>query len=39
MSIMTVKAFVGALILASVGLVASACNTTKATVDTFVRKA
>ena len=37
MSIMTVKAFVGALILASVGLVASACNTTKATVDTFAK--
>jgi len=37
MSSMTLKVFVGALILASVGLVASACNTTKATVDTFAK--
>ena len=37
MSIMTLKVFVGALVLASVGLVASACNTTKATVDTFAK--
>jgi len=37
MSIMTLKVFVGTLILASVGLVASACNTTKATVDTFAK--
>jgi hypothetical protein len=37
MSIMTQKVFVGALVLASVGLVASACNTTKATVDTFAK--
>ena len=37
MSIMTVKGFVGALVLASVGLGLSACNTTKATVDTFAK--
>jgi hypothetical protein len=37
MRIMTLKVFVGALVLASVGLVASACNTTKATVDTFAK--
>jgi hypothetical protein len=37
MSSMTLKVFVGALILASVGLVASGCNTTKATVDTFAK--
>jgi Protein of unknown function (DUF3015) len=37
MSIMMLKVFVGALVLASVGLVASACNTTKATVDTFAK--
>jgi hypothetical protein len=37
MSIMTLKVFVGALVLASVGLVASGCNTTKATVDTFAK--
>ncbi|HEU4503554.1 MAG TPA: DUF3015 family protein [Nitrospira sp.] len=37
MSIMTLKGFVGALVLASLGLLASACNTTKATVDTFAK--
>ena len=37
MSIRTLKVFVGALLLASVGLVASGCNTTKATVDTFAK--
>jgi len=37
MSIMTVNGFVGALVLASVGLGLSACNTTKATVDTFAK--
>jgi hypothetical protein len=37
MSIMTVKGLIGALILASVGLVVSACNTSKATVDTFAK--
>ena len=37
MSIMTLKRLVGGLVLASVGLVLSACNTTKATVDTFAK--
>lgn len=37
MSIMTLKGLVGALVLASVGLVISACNTSKATVDTFAK--
>ncbi|MFI5224348.1 MAG: DUF3015 family protein [Nitrospirales bacterium] len=37
MRIMTLKGLVGALVLASVGLVLSACNTTKATVDTFAK--
>ena len=37
MSIMTLKGLVGGLVLASVGLVLSACNTTKATVDTFAK--
>lgn len=37
MSIMTVKGLIGALVLASVGLVVSACNTSKATVDTFAK--
>jgi hypothetical protein len=37
MNIMTVKGLIGALILASVGLVVSACNTSKATVDTFAK--
>ena len=31
----TLKGLVGALILASAGLALSACNTTKATIDTF----
>ena len=37
MSIMTLKGLVGALVLASVGLVMSACNTSKATLDTFAK--
>jgi hypothetical protein len=37
MSIMTLKGLVGALVLASAGLVTSACNTSKATVDTFAK--
>jgi len=37
MSIMTLKSLVGGLVLACVGLVLSACNTTKATVDTFAK--
>ena len=37
MSIMTVKGLIGALVLAIVGLVVSACNTSKATVDTFAK--
>ena len=37
MSIMTVKGVIGALILASVGFGVSACNTSKATVDTFAK--
>ena len=37
MSIMTVKGLVGAIVLASVGLVMSACNTSKATLDTFAK--
>jgi len=37
MSIMTVKGLIGALVLASVGLAVSACNTSKATVDTFAK--
>jgi DUF3015 family protein len=37
MNIMTLKGLVGALVLATVGLVISACNTTKATVDTFAK--
>jgi len=37
MSIITLKGLVGALVLASVGLVISACNTSKATVDTFAK--
>ena len=37
MSIMTVKGLVGAMVLASVGLVMSACNTSKATLDTFAK--
>ena len=35
MSFITVKGLIGALVLASVGLVVSACNTSKATVDTL----
>jgi len=37
MRIITLKGLVGALVLASVGLVSSACNTSKATVDTFAK--
>ena len=37
MRIMTLKGLIGALVLASVGLVVSACNTSKATVDTFAK--
>ena len=37
MNTMTFKGLVGALVLASAGLVLSACNTTKATVDTFAK--
>ena len=35
MRIMTLKGLAAALILAGVGLVMSACNTSKATIDTF----
>ena len=37
MRIMKVKGLLGALVLASVGFVMSACNTSKATVDTFAK--
>ena len=37
MSIMTVKGLIGALVLASIGFLVSACNTSKATVDTFAK--
>ena len=37
MHIMALKGLVGALVLASIGLVMSACNTSKATVDTFAK--
>lgn len=37
MRIITLKGLIGALVLASVGLVVSACNTSKATVDTFAK--
>src|SRR5512140_893587 len=37
MKTMTLKGLVGALILASAGLVLSACNTSKATIDTFAK--
>ena len=37
MRVMTLNSLVGGLVLASVGLVLSACNTTKATVDTFAK--
>lgn len=37
MSSMTWKGLAGLLVLASIGLVFSACNTSKATVDTFAK--
>jgi len=37
MRIMMLKGLVGILVLASTGFVVSACNTTKATVDTFAK--
>ncbi len=37
MRITTLKGLVGILVLASTGFVVSACNTTKATVDTFAK--
>jgi hypothetical protein len=37
MRIITLKGLVGVLILACIGFVVSACNTTKATVDTFAK--
>ena len=37
MRIITLKGLMGALVLASVGLGVSACNTSKATVDTFAK--
>jgi len=37
MRIMKVKGLLGAFVLASVGLIMSACNTSKATVDTFAK--
>lgn len=37
MRIMTLKGLVGALVLAGVGLITTACNTSKATVDTFAK--
>ena len=37
MRIDTLKGLMGALVLASIGLVFSACNTSKATVDTFAK--
>ena len=37
MRIITFKALVGVLILAGIGFVVSACNTIKATVDTFAK--
>ncbi|MGH7182578.1 MAG: DUF3015 family protein [Nitrospiraceae bacterium] len=37
MNTSTLKGLVGVLVLASVGLVLSACNTTKATMDTFAK--
>ena len=37
MHIMTLQGLFGAVVLASVGLVISACNTSKATVDTFAK--
>jgi Protein of unknown function (DUF3015) len=37
MRIITLKGLMGVLVLASIGLVVSACNTSKATVDTFAK--
>jgi len=37
MRIITLKGLMGVLILAGIGFVVSACNTTKATVDTFAK--
>jgi hypothetical protein len=37
MHIMTLKSLVGAVVLASAGFMLTACNTTKATVDTFAK--
>jgi len=37
MSMMTLRGLIGALVLASIGLGTSACNTSKATVDTFAK--
>lgn len=37
MRIKTLKGLIGALVLASAGLVMSACNTSKATLDTFAK--
>src|SRR5256885_1375199 len=37
MKTVTLKALVGALMLASAGLMLSACNTSKATLDTFAK--
>ena len=37
MRIMTLKGLVGVLVLASTGFVVAACNTSKATVDTFAK--
>ena len=37
MNTMSLKSLVGALVLASAGLVLAACNTTKATIDTFAK--
>jgi hypothetical protein len=37
MNTMTLKGLVGVLVLASAGLMLSACNTSKATVDTFAK--
>ena len=37
MRIITLRGLVGVLVLASTGFVLSACNTTKATVDTFAK--
>ncbi len=37
MRTITLKGLMGALFLASVGLVISGCNTTKATIDTFAK--